>query len=48
MEPEKCYGWTSMSWDQIKSIMAKSKEELFLPIVNLLLENPNPECLVDA
>ncbi|OIW23818.1 nudix domain-containing protein [Coniochaeta ligniaria NRRL 30616] len=48
LEPEKCHGWDSMSWDDIKSIMAKGQEELFLPIVNLLLENPNPELLIKA
>ncbi|KAB5549490.1 NUDIX hydrolase domain-like protein [Coniochaeta sp. 2T2.1] len=46
LEPEKCTGWQFMSWDDIKSIVAKGEEQLFLPIANLLRENPNPERLI--
>ena len=37
-----------MSWDDIKSLARDQPEELFEPIVNLLVENPNPERLIQA
>src|SRR5690348_4751422 len=36
LEPEKCEGWIPMSWAQLKSTFTRNREELFLPIVNLL------------
>ncbi|KAH8905694.1 hypothetical protein BR93DRAFT_968933 [Coniochaeta sp. PMI_546] len=46
LEPEKCHGWELMSWDDLRSIVAQGQEDLFLPIVNLLLETPNSERLI--
>ncbi|KAJ9136643.1 hypothetical protein NKR23_g9688 [Pleurostoma richardsiae] len=37
-EPDKCEGWFWKSWDEIRQI---PKEELFLPVVNFLIEFPN-------
>jgi hypothetical protein len=46
MEPEKCYGWEYLSWNDIKRMVAQQPDDFFLPIVNLLREYPNPEELV--
>ena len=44
LEPNKCQGWTWKSWPEIKAIAlndALSKTDLFLPVVNLIQDNPN-------
>ncbi|KAJ9155877.1 hypothetical protein NKR19_g4400 [Coniochaeta hoffmannii] len=48
LEPEKCYAWEFLSWDDIKRIMACQPDELFLPIVKLLREYPNPELFIEG
>lgn len=37
-----------MSWTEIKKLAKDQPQELFLPIVNLLLETPNPERLIEG
>jgi 8-oxo-dGTP diphosphatase len=38
MEPHKCEGWKSYSWDELKSIQQQGK--LFGPLDRLLTEQP--------
>ncbi|KAH7324295.1 NUDIX hydrolase domain-like protein [Stachybotrys elegans] len=49
LEPEKCEGWTWKSWEEIRT-MAKREggsQELFLPVENLVLENPELNLIID-
>lgn len=47
LEPEKCYGWITLTWAQIKEMAEGGEAEettqslFFLPIVNLLKEFPD-------
>jgi hypothetical protein len=43
LEPNKCEGWSWKGWSEIKACQSgpKETEELFLPIANLIKENPD-------
>ncbi|EFQ25764.1 NUDIX domain-containing protein [Colletotrichum graminicola] len=48
MEPEKCAGWSWVTWGEIRAINEAAKEggqgpKLFLPLQNLVEENPDFE-----
>ena len=38
MEPHKCEGWRSYSWDELKELQTQTK--LFGPLNQLILEDP--------
>ncbi|KAK8070276.1 NUDIX hydrolase domain-like protein [Apiospora phragmitis] len=42
LEPNKCEGWTWKSWPEIQAMANREggAEELFLPVENLVRENP--------
>ncbi|KAL2015125.1 hypothetical protein VTK56DRAFT_6221 [Thermocarpiscus australiensis] len=48
MEPEKCESWAWKSWSDVRAAMAAEdgEQKIFLPIVNLLRDNPDVEALV--
>jgi len=49
LEPIKCEGWNWKTWDEIKELAAKDGgRELFLPVVNLVRENPKIDVTVTA
>ena len=41
MEPEKCEGWEWKSWDEIRALVqTEGKSQVFLPVANLVRDNP--------
>ena len=40
MEPNKCEGWKSYSWQDLKEIEAKGEPELFGPLKRLVADSP--------
>ncbi len=55
LEPEKCEGWFWRTWDEIKALFrddgkgepeAQGKQNLFLPIINLMKDYPNIESVI--
>lgn len=40
MEPHKCAGWKSYTWEELKTIQAKREPELFGPLRRLLEDEP--------
>ena len=40
MEPHKCEGWESYTWDEIKDILTKESPQLFEPLHKLVKESP--------
>jgi 8-oxo-dGTP diphosphatase len=40
MEPHKCEGWTSYSWQELKDIHSKNPNKLFGPLAKLIQEEP--------
>ena len=40
MEPDKCEGWKSYTWQQLKDIHAKGEPELFGPLKRLVADSP--------
>ncbi|RFU73615.1 nudix domain-containing [Trichoderma arundinaceum] len=50
-EPEKCEGWHWKTWEELKQIdeaarSGASTDRLFLPLVNLIKQNPNVDNLM--
>ncbi|KAM7194663.1 NUDIX hydrolase domain-like protein [Naviculisporaceae sp. PSN 640] len=45
MEPEKCEGWSWKEWSDIKQLVSTEagREKVFLPIINLINEQPSLE-----
>ena len=41
MEPHKCEGWKSYSWEDLKKIEKKGAPNLFGPLKKILREEPN-------
>ncbi|KAK0702275.1 NUDIX hydrolase domain-like protein [Lasiosphaeris hirsuta] len=41
LEPEKCEGWSWMSWEEVESMAVddRTSENIFLPVVNLIKSN---------
>jgi 8-oxo-dGTP diphosphatase len=39
-EPDKCEGWEAYSWKELQAMVQTSPETVFLPLRNLILENP--------
>lgn len=50
MEPEKCESWAWKTWSDVRTVLSAGDGErnLFLPIVNLLRDNPNIEAMIQA
>ncbi|KAL1875313.1 hypothetical protein VTK73DRAFT_10150 [Phialemonium thermophilum] len=50
LEPNKCEGWQWTTWAELREILGKpdGHNQLFLPIVNLLLENSDIERTIDS
>jgi 8-oxo-dGTP diphosphatase len=50
LEPNKCEGWSWKSWEEIRAMANKESgpSELFLPVVNLVRDNPNIDDLVSS
>ncbi|KAF2114296.1 NUDIX hydrolase domain-like protein [Lophiotrema nucula] len=47
LEPHKCEGWEWKDWQDIGALAkAQSKQEVFLPVVNLVRDNPQLEVLL--
>lgn len=40
MEPHKCEGWKSYSWQELKDIYSKNPSKLFGPLAKLVQEEP--------
>lgn len=40
MEPEKCEGWSWISFAEMRQMADNSGSDLFLPLVNLLAQRP--------
>ena len=40
MEPNKCEGWNSYTWDELQSIADKEEHRLFGPLYRMVKENP--------
>ena len=52
MEPNKCEGWEWKTWDEIREMAARDTgpdgREVFLPVVNLVRENPELEAVLKS
>ena len=40
MEPEKCEGWKSYSWTELKEMYDHDRQQLFGPLAKLVEEEP--------
>ncbi|CAJ2504387.1 Uu.00g117810.m01.CDS01 [Anthostomella pinea] len=50
LEPEKCEGWSWKSWQEVKAMANEDTgpDKLFLPVQNLVRENPQIDRLVQS
>ena len=48
MEPEKCEGWEWKGWDDMRDLVRTGGTQVFLPVANLLRDNPQIHVLVSG